>query len=122
MGNAVVASYVATSIIFLGTGILLISIAAVWQKELMDKPTMESVARYLLLKKAPLSGKLHLQPFRNVRGTGTMVLGFVANQFVGLVSQLLSQMVLWLLSLSYSLYLLSLYRLHEHGSRPTAGW
>ena len=67
MGNSVVASYVATSIIFLGTGILLISIAAVWQKELMSQPTMESVARYLLLKKAPLSGKLHLQPFQNVR-------------------------------------------------------
>jgi len=60
MVNSVVTSYVATSIIFLGTGILLISVAAIWQKELMDKPTMESVARYLLLKKAPLSGKLHL--------------------------------------------------------------
>ncbi|PUU76371.1 hypothetical protein B9Z19DRAFT_258126 [Tuber borchii] len=55
MGNSVVASYVATSIIFLGTGILLISVAAVWQKELMSQPTMDSVARYLLLKKAPLS-------------------------------------------------------------------
>lgn len=55
MVNAVVASYVATSILFLGTGIMLISVAAVWQKELMDEPTMESVARYLLLKKAPLS-------------------------------------------------------------------
>jgi len=64
MVNSVVASYVATSIIFLGTGILLTSVAAVWQKELMDEPTMESVARYLLLKKAPLSGKLHPLPFQ----------------------------------------------------------
>jgi len=55
MVGSVVASYVATNIIFLGTGILLISAAAIWQKELMGEPTMESVARFLLLKKAPLS-------------------------------------------------------------------
>ncbi|RPB01775.1 hypothetical protein L873DRAFT_1675095 [Choiromyces venosus 120613-1] len=55
MGNSVVASYVATDIIFLGTGIMLVSAAVVWQKELMNEPTLESVARFLLLKKAPLS-------------------------------------------------------------------
>ena len=51
-----VASYVVADILFLGTGIMLISAAAVWQKATLAEPTMESVARLLLLKDAPLMG------------------------------------------------------------------
>jgi len=54
MVNSVVASYVVADILFLGTGIMLISAAAVWQKATLAEPTMESVARLLLLKDAPL--------------------------------------------------------------------
>ncbi|KAL0636068.1 hypothetical protein Q9L58_004974 [Maublancomyces gigas] len=55
MVNSVVISYVVSDFIFLATGVMLIAASLIWQKELASEPTTESVARFLLLKHAPLT-------------------------------------------------------------------
>lgn len=57
MVNSVVISYVVSDFIFLATGVMLIAASLIWQKELASEPTTESVARFLLLKHAPLTGR-----------------------------------------------------------------
>ncbi|KAH0613893.1 uncharacterized protein LAJ45_02422 [Morchella importuna] len=54
MVNSVTASYVVSDFILLATGALLIAAGVIWEKELSTEPTTESVARFLLLKNAPL--------------------------------------------------------------------
>lgn len=56
MVNSVTASYVVSDFILLATGALLIAAGVIWEKELSTEPTTESVARFLLLKNAPLMG------------------------------------------------------------------
>lgn len=60
MVNSVTASYLISDFIFLATGVLLIAAGVVWQNELTSEPTTESVARFLLLKNAPLMGTVPL--------------------------------------------------------------
>jgi len=54
MVNAVLTSYVVSDVVLLATGVLLISAAAVWQREMASEPTAESVGRLLLLQGCPL--------------------------------------------------------------------
>lgn len=58
MVNQVLASFVVSDFVFLATGVLLISAAAIWQKELQSLPTEESVGRVLLLQRAPLTAAI----------------------------------------------------------------
>jgi len=54
MVNQVLASFLISDVIFMGTGILLIVAASIWRNELAAPPTTESVGRMLLLQNCPL--------------------------------------------------------------------
>lgn len=56
MIKPVLASYVVSDFIFLATGVMLITAAALWRAEAQSPPTIESVGRYLLLEGCPLLG------------------------------------------------------------------
>ncbi|KAL7270299.1 hypothetical protein RUND412_006998 [Rhizina undulata] len=54
MANGVLTTYVIVDLLFLSSGILLIAVATVWMGEMAVNPTIENVARMLLLKNCPL--------------------------------------------------------------------
>lgn len=55
MVNTVLASYIVSDFLFLATGVLLIVLSVVWNNELSQPATKESVGRMLLLANCPIA-------------------------------------------------------------------
>jgi hypothetical protein len=56
MVKPVLTSYVVSDFVFLATGVMLITVACIWRKEMASPPTEESVGRLILLQGCPLIG------------------------------------------------------------------
>jgi len=54
MVKPVLTSYVVSDFVFLATGVMLITVACIWRKEMASPPTEESVGRLILLQGCPL--------------------------------------------------------------------